>query len=127
MIPAPLRPSPSDEFRDRVSEVAGADLYQAHKIASCLMSEDAPGATVRARFDNLPGDLRDFENLAEALTRRIGSVMQGEEEGTDDDWRRFNYYADKIESAVSKAVDVLRWRTAATVSAGANNPCGKVG
>ena len=111
-IPKSLRPTPTDELRDNLCAKAGTDLLQTHKIAARMLCDSATGDTARARFDNLTSDLRDFQHQAESLYRRVGDAMQDEEDGTSDDWRRFNYYSDQIERAVSVILTRLRWRTA---------------
>ena len=99
-------------FRDTLCAQTGLDPFPAHKFAAHLLRESPAGDTARARFVNFGADLRDFEALAIAFGKRLGDLMLDEEAGTPDDWRLFNYYANKIESAAKFIVNPLRWRTA---------------
>ena len=102
-----------EDFRDKLCAQTGLDPFPAHKFAAHVLRESPIGDTARARFENFAADLRDFEALAVAFGKRLGDLMRDEEAGTSDDWRLFNYYADRIEhAAVAVIVARLRWRSA---------------
>ena len=111
-IPKTTTPTAIDDFRDNLCAQTGADPFPAHKLASHVLRESPTGDTPRARFGNFVSDLRDFQSQADAFGKRLGALMQDEEDGTPTDWRLFNYYADKIENAADVIVTRLRWRQA---------------
>lgn len=111
-IPKTTTQTTTDDFRDHLCAQTGADPFPAHKFAAHVLRESPTGDTARARFDNFAPDLRHFLSQADAFGKRLGALMQDEEEGTSDDWRMFSYYADKIENAAGVIVTRLRWRQA---------------